>query len=61
MPTARIRWRRSTRCGEYVGPPGLIAGVTFRAAKAGDILMVYALGFGETNGRGAAGGYLAIQ
>jgi len=29
--------------GEYIGPPGLISGVTFRAAKAGDVLVVYAL------------------
>lgn len=41
--------------GEYVGPPGLISGVTFRAAKPGDVLVVYALGFGATNPAQATG------
>ena len=34
--------------GDYIGPPGLIPGLTFRAAKAGDILTIYGIGFGQT-------------
>jgi uncharacterized protein (TIGR03437 family) len=32
----------------YVGPAGLLAGATFAPAKAGDVLTIYAIGFGET-------------
>jgi uncharacterized protein (TIGR03437 family) len=34
--------------GDYIGPPGLIAGLTFRPAVAGDILTIYGIGFGKT-------------
>lgn len=34
--------------GDYIGPPGLIAGLTFRPAKAGDILTLYGVSFGPT-------------
>ncbi len=34
--------------GERIGPPGLIAGVTFVPAKPGDVLTLYATGFGMT-------------
>ncbi len=34
--------------GAFIGPPGLLAGVTFVAAKAGDIVQAYATGFGAT-------------
>ena len=34
--------------GDYIGPSGLIPGVTFRPARAGDILTIYAIGFGAT-------------
>jgi len=34
--------------GDYIGPPGLIPGVTFRPAVAGDILTIYGIGFGQT-------------
>lgn len=34
--------------GDYIGPPGLIPGLTFRPAVAGDILTVYGIGFGQT-------------
>ncbi len=34
--------------GDYIGPSGLIPGVTFRPARAGDILTLYAIGFGPT-------------
>ena len=34
--------------GDYIGPAGLIPGVTFRPARAGDILTIYAIGFGAT-------------
>ncbi len=34
--------------GEWIGAPGSIAGATLRPAKPGDILVVYALGFGST-------------
>jgi uncharacterized protein (TIGR03437 family) len=32
----------------YIGAPGLIPGVTFRAAKTGDVLTFYGFGFGKT-------------
>jgi uncharacterized protein (TIGR03437 family) len=32
----------------YIGPPGLISGLTFRPARAGDILTIYGIGFGQT-------------
>jgi trimeric autotransporter adhesin len=35
--------------GAYVGAPGLIAGATFVPAQPGDILTLYATGFGATN------------
>jgi len=35
--------------GAYVGSPGLLAGVTFVAAKPGDILTLFATGFGATD------------
>ena len=35
--------------GTYVGSPGLLAGVTFGAAKPGDILTLFATGFGATD------------
>jgi uncharacterized protein (TIGR03437 family) len=34
--------------GDYIGPPGLIAGLTFRPAVAGDILTIYGIGLGQT-------------
>jgi uncharacterized protein (TIGR03437 family) len=34
--------------GDYIGPPNLISGLTFRPAKAGDILTIYGIGFGST-------------
>lgn len=34
--------------GAYIGPPGLLAGVTFVPAKPGDIVQAYATGFGAT-------------
>ena len=34
--------------GDYIGPPGLIPGLTFRPAIAGDILTIYGIGFGQT-------------
>jgi uncharacterized protein (TIGR03437 family) len=34
--------------GDYIGQPGLIPGVTFRPAVAGDILTLYGIGFGQT-------------
>jgi uncharacterized protein (TIGR03437 family) len=33
----------------FVGPPGLIPGVSFRRAKAGDTLVLFGVGFGATN------------
>ena len=33
----------------YVGKPGLIAGVTTQPAKPGEIILLYATGFGPTN------------
>ncbi len=35
--------------GAYIGAPGLIAGVTFVPAKPGDILTIFATGFGATD------------
>lgn len=35
--------------GEFIGAPGSIPGVTLRPALAGDVLVVYALGFGATS------------
>ncbi|HEV2691238.1 MAG TPA: hypothetical protein VGV35_21925, partial [Bryobacteraceae bacterium] len=35
--------------GAYVGSPGLIAGASFVAAKPGDILTLFATGFGATD------------
>jgi trimeric autotransporter adhesin len=35
--------------GEYIGAPGSIPGANLRAANPGDVLVVYALGFGATN------------
>jgi uncharacterized protein (TIGR03437 family) len=34
--------------GDYIGPADLIAGLTFRPARAGDILTIYGIGFGAT-------------
>ena len=31
----------------FVGPPGLISGASFRLAKAGDVLTIYGVGFGQ--------------
>ncbi len=39
----------------FVGPPGLIPGVAFRRAKAGDTLVLFGVGFGATNPVVAAG------
>ena len=39
----------------YIGPPGLIAGVAFAAAKPGATVSIYALGCGPTNPPTAAG------
>lgn len=33
----------------FVGAPGLIAGVPFRAAAPGDVITLYGIGFGDTN------------
>jgi uncharacterized protein (TIGR03437 family) len=41
--------------GTYVGAPGLIAGATFAAAQPGDVLTLFATGFGATNPPFAAG------
>jgi uncharacterized protein (TIGR03437 family) len=41
--------------GTYVGAPGLIAGATFTAAQPGDVLTLFATGFGATNPPFAAG------
>jgi uncharacterized protein (TIGR03437 family) len=35
--------------GAYIGPAGLISGVTFTPAKPGDYLTLFATGFGATN------------
>ena len=43
----------------FVGRTGLIAGVPFRPAKPGDVLIVYAVGCGATNPATAAGTVLA--
>jgi uncharacterized protein (TIGR03437 family) len=32
----------------YIGPPGLISGVTFTPAKVGEILSIFGVGFGAT-------------
>jgi uncharacterized protein (TIGR03437 family) len=34
--------------GDYIGPPGLIPGATFRPAIPGEILTIYGIGFGQT-------------
>ena len=34
--------------GDYIGPSGLVPGLTFRPAIAGDILTIYGIGFGPT-------------
>ena len=39
----------------FVGPTGLIAGVAFRPARVGDIIIAYALGCGPTNPASPAG------
>ncbi|MBK5293688.1 MAG: hypothetical protein JJE04_18670, partial [Acidobacteriia bacterium] len=39
----------------FVGRTGLIAGVNFRPAKAGDIIIAYALGCGPTSPASPAG------
>jgi uncharacterized protein (TIGR03437 family) len=41
--------------GSYVGAPGLLQGVAFSAAKPGDILTLFATGFGATDPSFAAG------
>jgi uncharacterized protein (TIGR03437 family) len=33
--------------GVYVGKTGLVSGVAFRPAKAGDVIIVYGVGFGD--------------
>jgi len=35
--------------GAYVGNPNLVAGLTFRPAKPGDIITVYGIGFGDVS------------
>jgi uncharacterized protein (TIGR03437 family) len=42
--------------GANIGAPGLISGLTFRAAKAGDILTVYGISFGKTGSGPVPGG-----
>ncbi len=39
----------------FVGPPGLIAGANFRAARAGDRVVIYGVGFGGVTPNVAAG------
>ena len=34
--------------GDYIGPSGLVPGLTLRPARAGDILTIYGIGFGPT-------------
>lgn len=41
--------------GSFVGRPGLLPGVAFRPAKAGDRLILYGVGFGAVNPVNAAG------
>ena len=41
--------------GAFVAPPGLIAGVDFVAAKPGDYLVIFGIGFGDTDPLYAAG------
>ena len=41
--------------GEFIGAPGLIAGADFAPAKPGDVLTLYATGFGATNPAFAVG------
>lgn len=41
--------------GTYVGPPGLIAGLNFRPAAAGDTIIIYGLGFGPLQAAVPAG------
>jgi len=43
--------------GDYIGPPGLIPGLTFKAATAGDVLTIYGISFGQT-GSGPAPGLI---
>lgn len=35
--------------GTYVGTPNMVAGLTFRPAKPGDIITVYGIGFGDVS------------
>lgn len=44
----------------YVGPPGLIAGASFRAAKAGDRVVMYGVGFGAVTPNVAAGNIATV-
>src|SRR6185437_64598 len=44
--------------GDYIGPPGLIPGVTLRAAHAGDVLTLYGVAFGHTVSGGPLPGAL---
>lgn len=44
----------------YIGPPGLVQGVTFRPAKPGDTVIIFATGCGPTNPATKAG-VLAAQ
>ncbi|MBM3755842.1 MAG: hypothetical protein FJW38_17885 [Acidobacteria bacterium] len=39
----------------FVGPPSLVAGATFRPASAGDVVVLYGVGFGATTPANAAG------
>jgi len=45
--------------GAFVGAADLIAGAAFRPAKAGDVLVLYGVGFGETNPKVAPGNVVA--
>ena len=45
--------------GAFVGPADLIAGAAFRPAKPGDVLVLYGVGFGETNPKVAPGNVVA--
>jgi uncharacterized protein (TIGR03437 family) len=45
----------------FVGPTNLIAGVPFRPARAGDPIIIYAVGCGSTNPATAAGDLLVAE
>jgi len=45
--------------GAFVGPADLITGAAFRPAKPGDVLVLYGVGFGETNPRVEPGNVVA--